>query len=363
MQIPKHPIKDSSYWTPQDLAKSTDWHYTLTESDQQEILAAVDRVADKQINAATLTKNDFCLPQLGSVLQHAKQQLLQGWGIFQLHGLPVEQLNEMQHLVMSLGLSCHFGNLRPQHRYAWLVAHVRDFGIQVDPKNKIISRTPQHINMHCDSADITALLCLGVSAQGGQSAVANALHIHNYLLQNDPEIHQTLFELIPYDRRNERLPGQDPWYMMSVFSWYQQKLIANFNYQYIQSCQQNIFNSPRLTDLQWAAVKMFDTMSQHPDFCYHYNFKIGDLQLISNHNLVHGRTAYEDSAQHTRHLLRVWISPEEGIPLPKHYESRWGSVQPGQRGGTIINDIKPCVKTFTQAQNQVSLTNHPGQGL
>jgi hypothetical protein len=36
----------------------------------------------------------------------------------------------------------------------------------------------------------------------------------------------------------------------------------------------------------------------------------GDIQLVSNHTVLHARTAYEDYAALTerRHLLRLWLS-------------------------------------------------------
>jgi hypothetical protein len=40
------------------------------------------------------------------------------------------------------------------------------------------------------------------------------------------------------------------------------------------------------------------------------NFEPGDVQLISNHTVVHARTAYEDAPESERHLLRLWLSLE-----------------------------------------------------
>jgi hypothetical protein len=36
----------------------------------------------------------------------------------------------------------------------------------------------------------------------------------------------------------------------------------------------------------------------------------GDLQLVSNHTVIHARTAYDDApdADGRRHLLRLWLS-------------------------------------------------------
>ena len=40
-------------------------------------------------------------------------------------------------------------------------------------------------------------------------------------------------------------------------------------------------------------------------------FEPGDIQLISNHVILHARTAYEDDPDAPRHLLRLWLSLRE----------------------------------------------------
>ena len=64
----------------------------------------------------------------------------------------------------------------------------------------------------------------------------------------------------------------------------------------------------------------------------------GDMQFVHNHTLLHDRTAFEDWAEpeRKRHLLRLWLSSPEARPLPEVWGQRYGSVQPGLRGGVTI---------------------------
>ena len=39
-----------------------------------------------------------------------------------------------------------------------------------------------------------------------------------------------------------------------------------------------------------------------------------------------------------RHLLRLWLAPPDGWPLPDVFAQRYGSVQPGTRGGVPSAD-------------------------
>ena len=44
-----------------------------------------------------------------------------------------------------------------------------------------------------------------------------------------------------------------------------------------------------------------------------------------------------------RHLLRLWLCPEDGDPLPECYAERYGSVEIGNRGGIWIPGPEPHV--------------------
>ena len=39
-------------------------------------------------------------------------------------------------------------------------------------------------------------------------------------------------------------------------------------------------------------------------------------------------------------MLRLWLCPPNGRPLPESYAQRYGSVQPGDRGGIICPDTE-----------------------
>ena len=62
------------------------------------------------------------------------------------------------------------------------------------------------------------------------------------------------------------------------------------------------------------------------------------MQLLNNHVVYHGRTAYEDdAASHQERLLfRLWLSTPNSRRLPDGFETLWGSVNPGAlRGGVV----------------------------
>ena len=69
----------------------------------------------------------------------------------------------------------------------------------------------------------------------------------------------------------------------------------------------------------------------------------GDMQFVYNHALLHDRTAFEDWPQpeRKRHLLRLWLAPPGARPLPPVFAQRYGSVEPGRRGGVQVPAFEP----------------------
>ncbi len=80
-----------------------------------------------------------------------------------------------------------------------------------------------------------------------------------------------------------------------------------------------------------------------PGYQSSIRFKLGFLerdlnpQLVHNHSLLHDRTAFEDwpEPDRRRHLLRLWLAPEQARLLPPVFAERYGSVVPGDCGVSV----------------------------
>lgn len=58
---------------------------------------------------------------------------------------------------------------------------------------------------------------------------------------------------------------------------------------------------------------------------------------------LHSRTAFVDHVDESkrRHLLRLWLAPDDDRPLPAYYaELLGGSVEVGKRGGINVPGYK-----------------------
>ena len=95
-------------------------------------------------------------------------------------------------------------------------------------------------------------------------------------------------------------------------------------------------------------VSSFEVVMQHyglandPALNFHMDLAPGDVQLVHNHTLLHDRTAFEDwlEPERRRHLLRLWLSPDDARPLPPAFTQRFGSITAGERGGIIVEGTR-----------------------
>src|SRR5262249_5007428 len=99
---------------------------------------------------------------------------------------------------------------------------------------------------------------------------------------------------------------------------------------------------PPLTLEQVEALDLFDQLANDSALHLQMELQTGDVQLVHNHALLHDRTAFEDwpEPERKRHLLRLWLAPENARPLPPVFAERYGSVIPGQRGGIMVPGMR-----------------------
>lgn len=67
---------------------------------------------------------------------------------------------------------------------------------------------------------------------------------------------------------------------------------------------------PRLTDIERELFDVYEEIAQSDGLYLDMDLAPGDIQLLSNHTVLHARTEYEEwpEPERQRHLLRLWLS-------------------------------------------------------
>jgi hypothetical protein len=335
IELPGEIVGPSAWYGP-EMAIRHDWIHAIGHEEIAEIDQNLQMFGEAGRETEPSLK-DFPLPTLGPKLKRILMEVLEGRGFVLLRGLPVCEWGPSKSALAFLGLGLHFGNFRSQNARGDLLGHVRDEGLSSKDPNVRIYQTRERQNYHTDSCDVVGLLCLHPARSGGLSSLVSTMTIFNELRRCRPDLARVLFEPIETDRRGEYVPGQKPCFRIPVFNWHAGLLSAIYHRSYIESARR-FTEVPPLTAAQIDALDAFDALANDPALHFFMEFRAGDVQLVHNHTLLHDRTAFEDwpEPERKRHLLRLWLAPTQARPLPAVYAERFGSVEPGDRGGIQV---------------------------
>lgn len=341
MEIP-HRIEGPAAWYGPELAKRRDWLHQLDERDLAEIDAAIRQVKISGVSLGDVAPQTFRLPTLGVRLEKILGELIDGPGFALVRGFPVSNYSDKETAIAYLGIGSYLGSFRSQNAKGHLLGHVRDLGADISKATTRYYQTNRELEYHTDSCDIVGLLCLKASRSGGESRIISSVTLYNEMMARRPDLAMELFHAFPTDRRGEVPDGMNPWFDIPVFNWYQSQLTTIYVGQYICSAQSLFPEARRLTGREVEALDYLDTLANASELNLQMEFRPGDMQFLHNHQILHSRTDFDDwpEPERHRHLLRLWLTPKQGRPLPDVFAARYGSVMPGDRGGIIVKGTK-----------------------
>lgn len=340
--MPDHALHGPAAWTGKEFSQSTEWCEPFQPDEIYELEQAANRVLETKMPLSEVGRGDFLLPTLSKKLQRIASELLHGRGFALLRGLPIETYDPEQVATIFWGLGTHLGNPVVQNAAGHLLGHVTDLGLDAGDVDVRLYQTCERQGYHTDSADLVALLCIRPARSGGRSMLCSASSVHNAMLERCPELLAELYRDFYTDQRGEYRQGCKPHFKAPILNYFKGELSVLYQRSYIESAQR-FADVPDLSERQIAALDAFDACLDDPDLHLEMQLQAGDIQLVHNHALLHDRSAFSDwpEPEKRRHLLRLWLSPEDGRPLPPCFAQRYGSLVPGRRGGVGLAGVRP----------------------
>jgi len=306
---PTGPVECAAAWRADDLRTSSDWIVELSAAQIDELESAHAAVASLPL--ADIGRDEFALPTLGGEIRDWAHALVHGRGVVLVRGLPVERWGERKTSAIYWGIGQQLGRPGAQNELRELLGHVRDTGESAADPNLRLYKTAADIAFHCDAADVVGLLCLATARRGGASRIASSVAIWNELHRQDPRLAARLFEPVLLDVRSENESGALRHFPVPPCRFANGRLQTFYHSDYFRSVVRHD-DVPSLGALERELFDRYEAIANSPEFHFDMELAPGDLQLISNHTVVHARTAYEDFAEpeRRRHLLRLWLSIE-----------------------------------------------------
>ena len=339
---------------------------------------------------------DFPLPTLGAVLRAVAADINRGRGFALLRGVPTHRYSRAQAAAAFVGIGLHVGSPVSQNALGHLLGHVADHrhidhssgsggsgsgsgagkssggsgssssnsgssssssssstttttttSAKRDKRDVRLYRTNQRQRFHTDSCDVVGLLCLHPARSGGRSCIASSLAVRAELARTRPDLLVELRDAgLCWDRKGEvdfRVSdpaARLPFYRGPVLSEAGGRSFCIYDRKFFEGCERHV-GVPALTRKQKQAFDALEALAESDALRLDMAFAPGDVQLLSNHTVLHSRSAFVDheEPERRRHLLRLWLSVGDAGPeLPPAYtEGRYASIARGKpRGGIHV---------------------------
>jgi hypothetical protein len=311
--VVRTPISHPSAWRGSELKDRADWRVQLTPAQIAEIDRGLDLAESSGHAIGDMRREDFPLPTLEGELERWRREVKEGRGFVLVRGAPVERWSLARAERFFFGLGLHLGTPGAQNPAGELLGHVRDTGANAQDASVRLYKTRERISYHCDVADAVGLLCLQTPKSGGQSRIVSSVSVYNALLRRRPDLVDRLYEPFAFDAHGEN--GLD-WFPITPCRSAGGRLSTFYHADYFRSGHKYP-GALELTARDQELLDLYDDLASSPELYLDMQFERGDIQLVSNHTLLHARTDYEDhpEPERKRHLLRLWLSFEGGVRL------------------------------------------------
>lgn len=201
-------------------------------------------------------------------------------------------------------IGLHLGHPGAQNPRGDLLGHVREQRGDGVSEHTRLYQTNDAIRFHCDYADVVGLMCIRQAPVGGESRIASSTAVHDEMWRCAPRTVKRLYQRVWLDTRDE---GSSPAISVNPFAFDGRRVRTFYHSDYFRSVERHGGVYQLTRDLV-EALDTFDRLAGSEQFCARMHLQEGDLQLVSNHSVVHARTTFTDDPDAPRHLLRLWLS-------------------------------------------------------
>lgn len=312
----REPLEGAAAWRAEDVAGDPDaWTEHLTAGELEQLEAAIAHVRVKDVAMADVGREEFPLASLGERIRSWADELHRGRGFLRVRALPVARWGDEAASLAFWGIGQHLGRPGAQNPEGDLLGDVLDTGEEAQDPNVRRYKTSGDIAFHCDLADAVGLLCLRTALRGGASRIASSVAVYNEILARRPEWIGRLYQPFALDSRNEEREGAPAFIPVAPCRFANGRLSTFYHSDYFRSAARH--PEVELGEVENGLLDLYDSVANDPALRLDMELEVGDIQLISNHTIVHARTGYEDGPdpEHKRHLRRLWLSFGNGDGL------------------------------------------------
>jgi hypothetical protein len=344
--------KPSAAWLAADMQVDKSWIMQLDDADRADMMAALYKGHRLDKPLLDYRREDFPFSRSLAPVRRALDEAQHGRGAALIKGLPRANLNEEEFKILTWAVGLHLGVARPQDKATRYINEVRNTGGDYRSATGRGYSSNAELDFHVDGADVVMLSCYNQAPHGGDSMCCSSLAAYAQLCSERADLAAVLHEPMAFSLQGEQAVGQVPFILMPVFGerdgnvfcmWVRNRVMFG----------EKLPGAPQLTDLQREAMDLLDDIVRRPAFMFSMRLEPGDMQMLSNHLVLHSRTEFHDALEQEkkRLLYRLWLSTPDAPRLPKAWSAYYGTSESGTvRGGAFGQHYTDDCRQFDETQ-------------
>ncbi len=145
--------------------------------------------------------------------------------------------------------------------------------------------------------------CIRQAEHGGSSIIASAKKIFIFLKKQKPDLLKILQKNFFFERRGFNYSKQN---ILSSPIFQKKNNIFKFRYlrEYIEAAY--TIKKIKMTKQEIKALDYLDNLLTQKRFQYQYKLNQGDIIILNNNLLAHGRSGFKINSTKQRSLMRIW---------------------------------------------------------
>lgn len=335
MEPEMKPITDRSVWTGKDLEADSSWRLSVTEDQRRELNEALERVKERGLTLAEITRNDFPLPGCQELHGKLLRELRMGRGLTLLSGFPVEGYDFADLEILYWGFCAHLGTGVTQNREAGLIHYITDGALAPKQGARVLGK-PNPSALHVDLSDCVGLFCVRQAPDDPRSTAASSMMVYNEILREHPEYLPRLCEGFVWNRVDTH-PGESPFteFRIPAFSAIDGTVSCRFHPGWIRGGMKKA-GQEFGDDLADIFRFIAETANRHR---LAFPLHRGDIALFNNYTVFHGKEGYApiEEEEEKRVLLRIWLDLPDVRPFADEARVRYGAIRHGRLGWTAAD--------------------------
>ena len=324
LKVLREPLNGRCVWTGEEMAASGAWIHVLPQAVRDEIDGALRDIKRRGLRLFDFGREDFPVPTLAAMMPSIQDELENGRGFVLLRGIPPRKYSVADSELIFWGIGAHLGEAVSQNARGELLSHVIDKGLEFGAQTVRGYETRSRLFFHNDNGDAVGLFCLQSAKSGGTSKLVSTAALYNAILESHPEYIDELCRGYHYHLRGEARKGlpEVTEHRVPIFSYHEGRLSSRYTRNSILLGEAHLGHP--LSERERAPLDLIDRLAEA--LCLDMAFEPGDIQLCSNHAVLHARTDFvdHDDPASKRDLLRLWVNLPNARPLTYEFATRYG---------------------------------------